>query len=314
MILTKSDKKEIDLDLLIQSKLKEGKLNEMLIIVPTNRKIRSLKRELISSSPGKVTSRINLETIGTFSIRLLSGEKGENTLVSEEAAIVLLKQSFGETKLKYFSNYNGDVPFGTLQRIKNVISEYKRHGITPAKLIAESKNLSGTEKIKAEDIGNIYKLYQKKFDELNAKETGDVYTKLNEFDTKIFESNFLKNYPDVSLVMVHGFDEFTLPEIEIINSTANLKDSELYIYFDYYKYNPSIFSHLDRCYNNLEDNGFKVIKDLSPEELSKFLIDVRENLFAGKKSEINFYKDQINEIPAFSPEDEIARIAKEIKT
>ena len=282
MILTKSDKKEIDLDLLIQSKIKEGKLNELLIIVPTNRKIRSLKRELISSSPGKVTSRINLETIGTFSIRLLSGEKGGNTLVSEEAAIVLLKQSFGETKLKYFSNYNGDVPFGTLQRIKNVISEYKRHGITPAKLIAESKNLLGTEKIKAEDIGNIYKLYQKKFDELNAKETGDVYTKLNEFDTKIFESNFLKNYPDVSLVIVHGFDEFTLPEIEIINSTANLKNSELYIYFDYYKYNPSIFSHLDSCYNNLEGKGFKVIKDLSPEELSKFLIDVRENLFAGK--------------------------------
>ena len=163
MILTKSNKEEVNLDLLIDTKIKSGKLNELLIIVPTNRKIRSLKRELISSSPGKVTSRINVETIGNYSIKLLLGEDGRNSLVSEQVSIVLLKQCFNETSLKYFSSYNGNIPFGTLERVKNVISEYKKHGITPGKLRNESKNLSGAEKIKAEDIANIYELYQKKF-------------------------------------------------------------------------------------------------------------------------------------------------------
>jgi len=313
MILTKSDKTEINLDFLIESKIREGKLNELLIIVPTNRKIRSLKRELISSSPGKVTSRINLETIGTYSIKLLSGENERSTLVSEEASIVLLKQCFQETELKYFSNYNGNIPFGTLDRIKNVISEYKRHGISPEKLHAEAKTLSGTEKIKAEDIANIFELYGKKFTELNAKEIGDVYKGLNVLGSETFGINFSKNYPDVSLIIIHGFDEFTLPEINIINSSALIKNVELFIYFDYYKYNPSIFSHLDSCYVNFESKGFKAVKDLSFVELSKFMFDVRENLFAGKNSEINIYKEKINEISAFTPEDEIAQIAKEIK-
>ncbi len=313
MILTKSNKIEINLDLLVETKVKEGKLNELLIIVPTNRKIRSLKRELITASPGNATSKINLETIGTYSINLILGEKGRNSLVSEQASIVLLKQCFQEMKLKYFSNYSGNVPFGTLERIKDVISEYKRHGITPEKLRAESENLYGLEKIKAEEIANIFEQYQRKYNELGTRDIGDVYKELNHLDQKSFQTNFTKNYPDVSLIIINGFDEFTLPEIEILNSSTDLRNLELYIYFDYYKYNPFIFSHLDNCYKNLENKGFKVIKDLSSVELTKFITDVRENLFAGKKSGIKYYKDQINEIPAFNPEDEIARIAKEIK-
>lgn len=313
MILTKGNKKEINLDLLVETKVKAGKLYELLIIVPTNRKIRSLKRELITTSPGKATSKIYLETIGTYSINLLLGENVRNSLVSEQASITLLSQCIQEKDLKYFSKYKGNVPFGTLERIKNVISEYKRHGITPEKLRIESENLSGTEKIKAEDIANIFEQYQIKYNELGTRDIGDVYKELNESDLESFQKNFTKNYPDVSLIIINGFDEFTLPEIEMISSSADLKNVELYIYFDYYKYNPSIFSHLNNCYKNLENKGFKVIKDLSSVELTKFITDVRENLFAVKKSGIKHYKKQINEIPAFNPEDEITRIAKEIK-
>ena len=207
MILTKSNKKEINLDLLVETRVKEGRLNDLLIIVPTNRKIRSLKRELISASPGKATSKINLETIGTYSINLLLGENGRNSLVSEQASIVLLKQSFQEVELKYFSNYNGNIPFGTLDRIKNVISEYKRHGITPEKLRAESENLSGTEKIKAEDITNIFERYRRKYNELEIRDIGDVYKELNESDRESFQVNFTKYYPDVSLIIINGFPD-----------------------------------------------------------------------------------------------------------
>ena len=75
MILTKCDIKEINLDLIVDSKIISGKLREILFIVPTNRKIRFLKRELISASPHKVAEGINLETIGTFAVKLLLGLK-----------------------------------------------------------------------------------------------------------------------------------------------------------------------------------------------------------------------------------------------
>ena len=45
--------------------------------------------------------------------------------------------------------------------MKNVISEYKRHGISPERLKQEAENLSGGEKLKALDIAEVYDDYQK---------------------------------------------------------------------------------------------------------------------------------------------------------
>ncbi len=314
MILSKCDIKEINLDLIVDSKIKSGKLGEILFIVPTNRKIRFLKRELISASPNKVAEGINLETIGTFAVKLLLGFEGHSRLISDESAIVLLKQSFQETELKYFSNYRDEIPFGTLERVKNVISEYKRHRITPELLMKESEKLSGSEKIKAEDISKIYGGYQSKFDDLGAKEIGDVYDELLNSNGETFSQRFFEYFPDVNTIIINGFDEFTIPEIEIINSSADINNVNLYLYFDYYKYNPVIFSHLDSCYNKLEGKGFKVIKDLSIVEQTKFLDDVKQNLFSiNETNKTAHFKSQITEITAFNRENEISLIAKEIK-
>jgi ATP-dependent helicase/nuclease subunit B len=314
MILTKCDIKEINLDLLVESKIQSGKLSEILFIVPTNRKIRFLKRELISTSPNKVAEGINLETIGTFAVILLMGFEGHSRLISDEAAIVLLKQSFQETKLKYFSNYRDEIPFGTLERVKNVISDYKRHSITPELLLKESKKLSGSEKIKAEDISKIYGRYQSKFEDLGAREIGDVYDELLNLNGKKFSKRFLEIFPDVNNIIINGFDEFTIPEIEIINSSANINNVDLYLNFDYYKYNSVVFSHLDSCYNKLKEKGFRVINDISMTEQTRFLDDVKQNLFdIKKKTKTVRFKSQITEITAFNRENEISLIAKEIK-
>jgi ATP-dependent helicase/nuclease subunit B len=314
MILTKCDLNEINLDLLVDSKIKSGKLSEILFIVPTNRKIRFLKRELISTSPDKVAEGINLETIGTFAVKLLLGFEGNSRLISDEAAIVLLKQSFQETDLKYFSNYRDEIPFGTLERVKNVISEYKRHIITPELLMNESLKLSGSEKIKTEDISNVYKKYQSKFNELGAKEIGDVYDELLTLSGENFPQRFFEYFPDVNDIIINGFDEFTIPEIEIIKSSAEINNVDLYLNFDYYKYNSVIFSHLDGCYNKLEGKGFRVINDTSIVEQTRFLEDIKKNLFSIKKTNKTIhFKSQITEITAFNRENEISLIAKEIK-
>ncbi len=314
MILTKYGKEEINLDSLIDDGIKSRKLGEFLFIVPTNRKIRYLKRELISLSPNGVITGLNLETIGTFAAGLLFGTVDRSQLVSEEAAIVLLSQSFQETDLKYFSGYKGEIPFGTLEKVKNVISEYKLHGITPGILRAEASKLTGAEKLKAEDIANIYEIYKRKFKSIGVKEIGDVYNELNSKSEKEYSQLFTKNYAGVKKIIINGFDEFTKPEIEIINSSAEIREIELYVYFDYYKYNPLIFSHLDSCYKMLTDKGFKVIKDLSVAEQTDFLSEIKEKLFLKRQKSVNTkFSAQLTEISAFNRENEIELIAKEIK-
>ncbi len=315
MILTKIKKKSFDLDLLIDNKIKSGKLNELLFIVPTNRKIRSLKREIISSSPNQAAGKINLETIGTFSTNLLfANGNSKGKILSEAASSVLLKQSFGEANLKYFSVYKKEIPQGTIERIKNVISEYKKQGITPLLLRAESEKLSGSEKIKAEDIANIFEIYILKCNQLNVKEIGDIYNELIQFNIQSFENNFRKLYTDVNLIVINGFDEFTSPEIEIIDFTSQLKNSELFISFDYYSNNPIIFSHLDKCYGKLIKKGFSVLKDGQNSAQNNFQKIVRERLFKNAgNNKVDQFKNSITKISGVTREKEIEIVAKEIK-
>ncbi len=315
MILTKSKLSSIDLDSLIDNKIKSGKLNEFLLIVPTNRKIRSLKREIISISPGETTGKINLDTIGTFATNILfANGNSKGRILSEASSVMLLQQSFVEAKLKYFSVYKNETPYGTLQRIREVISEYKNQGITPKLLRLEAESLSGSEKSKAEDIANIYEIYQKKCSQLFVKEIGDIYFDLNQLQIENFEKNFRNIYPEVQLIVINGFDEFTSPEIEIINSASAIKKSELFISFDYYSFNPLIFSHLDKCYGKLDKKGFKPVKDVSSATKNKFQTGVRENLFRSNvKKKIDDFKNSITKIGASTRGKEIELIAKEIK-
>ena len=104
MILTKTKRKSFDVDLEIEQRIKHRSLDSLLMIVPTNRRIRALSREMVARSPGKAAGKLNLETIGSVSAKLLFNTNSvRSTMITEAAASVILQQSFSETKLGYFS-------------------------------------------------------------------------------------------------------------------------------------------------------------------------------------------------------------------
>jgi len=316
MILSKSKIKSINPDSLLSDFIQFEKLGELLIIVPTNRKIRYLKRELISQSPEKSVSKLNLHTIGTLSTTIFqAGNFNSAKVLSDASAAVLLNMTFAETELKYFSIYRDGIPRGTLDRIKNVISEYKRKGILPENILTESEKLKGSEKLKAVDIANIYKNYLLLCEKLNAYEIGDIYTKINLLEQNKFEKRFRNTFGEIKKIIVNGFDEFTKPEIEIINHTAEINDLELFITFDYYRYNPALFGHLDGCYSNLKAKGFTEVEDTSPNLFRKYQKRIREKLFLLDENETAQPSEvEIIKIKSASPEEEIKIIAKEIKS
>jgi ATP-dependent helicase/nuclease subunit B len=198
--------------------------------------------------------------------------------------------------------------------VKNVISEYKRHGITAERLKGEAEKLSGDEKLKAQDIASTFDEYQNSLIRNNFKEIGDIYSSLIKKEKKIIDEAFTFLYPDTQFVLINGFDEFTAPEVEIINSTAGLKDVQLFIVFDYYKYNPAIFSHLNSCNDRLIAKGFREVKDTSPASQNKFPNIVRENLsIKSLNKKEKYFQGVITQINALSREEEIELIAKEIK-
>lgn len=337
MILTKENRASVDLDFLINQKIESNNVNELLLIVPTNRKARNLKKEIISQIPTRSAFGLNIETLGTISTKLLQQAKPFKQL-SEAAAAVFIKQSASETKLRYLSLYKDEIPFGTLDKIKNVISEYKRLGISPGILRDEAEKLEKTERNKALDIADIFESYNKKCKTLVAYEIGDVYSELNALDKKSFGKNFQKLYANVDLIVLNGFSEFSNPEIEIVNMLAGISAAKLFISFDYNINNDYIFSHLDKCFSKLKLTGFKIVDDKStavPNEpaysarsadlpdgkagagarqAGRLVNTIREKLFKVKdiKPEKNYY-EEIFKIAAHDRETEIELIAREVK-
>jgi len=323
MILTKSKIDSIDIDSRINAKISAGKLDELLLIVPTNRKQRSLKKEIINRSPKGAAGKINIDTIGTFAEKLLFLKASTGKILSEAASSILLKHCFYELlnvgKIKYFSNYKNEIPVGTLSRIMNVIAEYKKHGISPDHLREETRVIRGSEKFKADDIANIYEVYKSRCRELSVSDIGDVYFELNNLPPNKFGENFRELFPDVNLAVISGFDEFTIPEVEIVNSAAGIEGLNLFISFDYFGKNPLIFSHLDKCYNDFIWRGFFEVKDESDIGNSfKFFLMKHLFSFSIGQEEKKKFKDAgenfFIKIKALSRQNEIELIAKEIKS
>lgn len=312
MILTKKNIAQVDLEKLVYQKIDSSRIDELLLIVPTNRRARTQKKELLSSLPLKSASVINIETLGTISTKILSESKSFKQL-SEAAATVFIKQSAAQLKLNYFSMYKDGIPFGTLDRIKNVISEYKRHGITSNHLRKEAEKLDKSEKLKALDIAAVYEKYLEKCLSLNAFELGDVYGELNHLSAAQFSADFKKLYPSTNLIVVNGFDEFSILEIKIIDSLSKVVEN-LFIDFDYNENNKFIFSHLDKCYERFLELGFRITEDSGEEKRDSFKKLIRNNLFktkkhAGKKN----HNGKIFKLAGYDREKEVELIAKEIK-
>lgn len=313
MLITKSDIKEIDLDLLINETIREGNAGCILFIVPTNRKLRSLKKEIIRLCPDLAVAGLSVETLGTLSIKLLKTFADFSEL-SEAASTVILKNSAADPDLEYFPGGGRSIPEGTLSRIKNVISEYKKNSISADHLLKEAEKLTPLESRKAKDITKIYKSFLQKCNQLRAFETGDIYRELLNTDPGKLTSGFTELFPEIRHIFISGFDKFYRPEVEIINRLAGINNAGLFLNFDYFKFNPLIFSHLDDCYQNFESKGFRQITDKSPSASGSFKEEIKQNLFAAKTIvKKRNYEDKICLIKAPSRAKEVELIAKEIK-
>ncbi len=312
MILAKTSKKQIDLERLVDDLTKENLLEKFLLIVPTNRRVRKLKKRLIDLTPRKGASVINIETLDTFTQKILSEKEIFRTL-SESAASVFLEQAAAKTKLQFFSSYNGEIPFGTIEEFREVISEFKRFGIWANDLLNSTKGLSDAEKRKSIDIANIYSEYLASTRSVNAFETGDVYEKILALGKETFQNIFRELYPEVKTIIVNGFDEFSPPEIKILEMLSKLSNVESFVNFDYYKFNYLLFSHLDDCYNALKNKGFKEVEEVSPLKNSIFVNIVREKLFKPVTKKETSFADKVFLIEGENREHEIQLIAKQIK-
>ena len=299
---------------LIEEKILQGKANEILHLVPTNRKVRSLKKEIIDRTPAQAVSVLPIETIFTLAEKLFSVDK-PLSLASEAASSVLLKKAFQKNKLEYFRSFSKSIPQGSLNRIRSLFSEYKRSGITHDFLLKDLDNVEGIDKQKLYELANVYESYSELLRQLELYEIGDVIREVNELSPKETAGRFSKLFPSVKIIYAFGYSEFSHPEIIFLKTLSGLPGINFYIDLDYESNNHGLFSAAGDVKDKFEKVSFYSYASSPKENENKLSAYLSNRLFNEKRTEkIKRAKDAIVLLPSRDREDEIVQIAKEIKT
>ncbi|PJA96646.1 MAG: hypothetical protein CO129_05375 [Ignavibacteriales bacterium CG_4_9_14_3_um_filter_34_10] len=313
MILSNTDIKKINLDQLIDDYLIAGKIDKLLIVVPTNRRVRQLKKMLIDSTQRKTVSYINIETLWTLADKVLHKKMAYIDL-DDAVAKVLLSQCFKKSDLKFFNKFKHQLPFGTLEKIKNYFSKLKENGIYPNEFFSLIEKVDETEKLKARDLQNLYSTYFQKTISQNIYEIGDVFYFLSNLDVTDINQYFQSVFPLVEKIIFLGFDELRKPEINFISKISSNKNVEVFLKFDYYKFNPKAFGHIIKTFIGLKKQKFNEVTDKSFFVNNELFTHFRQEIFKSKNVNRKFNSPNVFRIKANNRQTEIELIAKQIKS
>lgn len=311
MILAKGSQARIfDPKKFVDELLGKNEIDKLIFIVPTNRKVRALRKELITSAPGKLLTKFYVETLYTVAQKIFKPDE-KKYLINEATAIVLLRQSFREIELRYFKNYKQSIPHGTLLKLHYVISEYKRNGVTPDILQNEIDNLTGIDRDKALDIAALFEKYNSKLNTLYLFEIGDIYSEILKFNKKMFDNSFAQSFGKPNYLFVDGFTELSNPEIKLIDRISCTKNMDTFIKFDHDEKNKNLFSSVYEMREKFLEKGFKELNELYYSN-TQFEQELKRNLF-NHKNRGRVTNNKIKIISAASREAEVSTIASEIK-
>lgn len=314
MILAREGQSKTSIDLWSKPLWETARPDEILFIVPTRRKMRSLKREIIATlRPGDFPN-IEIETIETISTGLLKRHTSFRNL-SDGVSYFLIEQGLKTLKLRTFSGFREFYPSGTLEKIRRIFYELKRNDISPADLSKEAESIRHESlKNKFSDYQALYNDYIIRTRSVGNYEIGDVYHRLINIPDDSFHSIFRQSYANVRYIMIIGFDEFSSPETVIIQKMSLVPNVELSLNFDYFSNNHTLFSHLNDCYQRLNRAGFEKISESVPHTLRTFNSFLKESLFnSGSGIKNKSFADKIFILKQNDRYSEVSTICGKIK-
>ncbi|MGA9116016.1 MAG: PD-(D/E)XK nuclease family protein [Bacteroidota bacterium] len=247
-------------------RISRGAADTFLLVVPTRRRVRHLVRELVQKSPARALGVRQVHTLETLALALFSRIfpatgvlRGPVTDLVFHAAIRRARGHF-----TYFSSGAGLSlrRRGTFESIKAVINRLRETGVSAAMLEEEREEAGPDERRKLADVALLYRQYEEQLAVRGSQDVAGVFRILHTgCSMRRFARSFQALFPRVSLIVVEGFDEFTDPEMGLLQKLGALPSVSLTLLFDYAPGNPALFGHLEENYARFRSFGFA-----SPEE------------------------------------------------
>ncbi len=320
------DRKRPDVKEEIEDRVRSGKFNSFIYVVPTRRKVRELRRAFFDFAPMGAMPELNIFTLEIFAQRLYFNANLEKPkrLISDAIQSLIFQTAIEnvQDELEYFNPPGrfGRIPKGTVDKIIDVIIGLKEDGVYPKDLYTEIQKVRKIEeRIKLQDLAKIYEQYEGLLISNGFIDVPGIFKELNDILNPGNVNLIFRNaFYDVDLIFIEGFSMFRLPETNFIKILTKVNDLSIVIFFDYFDKNNNLFGHLEECYNRFIDAGFgryemkrKTENDEFARYLNRYLFNYLESDFPGKYNARKFItlieaKDRIDEVKT------IARIIKSI--
>ncbi len=303
--------------------LKNNFTDNFIYIVPTRRKVRELNRDFLTHLYAQTGPALNIFTLETFISTLHEIFCKSKKNLNSTTQAVLFNESIKNkaNELNYFfpKGISRQIPKGTLDKIINIINYLKEKGLYPAALHTEISSAEEYEKPKLTDILKIYEEYENSILD-KFQDTGTIFKELNStLENQLTQGNYYKinslfrsRFPNVKSIFVAGFDEFSDPEITVLQYISSVSKLGMVISFDFLSGNDNLFGHLKKNYEKFLSIGYepKTDKNMKPGDFKDHII---RNLFNDTTAIQKDFKNKITLFKTKNREEEVELIAKLIK-
>lgn len=305
------------------------KLHRHLFILPTARLVRETERYLTSEHyriTKRPIERLPVYTLGEF-IREFYGrlEPGRRD-ITPEIQLVLMELAMKRVELNYYTREGRDPSHGVVERLARVINGVRADGIMPSDFASDIEYARANaddprfDTVKLQDLYNIYSGYLRLLN-VNWIDYAGRMAALNTRLVQDRNATFRGAFPDITSVLVHGFHEFTEPELALLQQLGYVHDLNVWIYFDYAAENGPLYGNFEEAHRRLVVAGYRS-KDLDPlatgireEERRPFRHHMRRNLFrTDDRIGNSSFDDSINVYGFFNREEEAQGIAALVKS
>jgi len=316
----------------LEERLQGPVFEDLLVIVPTKRRIRHLVREVMRLTAKPVTPAFPFHTLESFARLLYTAVDDPRRAVGGPVQSLLFEGAIRNLKdrLGYFAltGENARLFTGTFEKIIDVVVNLRESGITPTMLEEEAERAPLDEQQKLHDIAAIFTEYEEALEGIHGTDLPGILGFLaRSCPPKEFQRIFRRLFPNTDLLSLAGFDQFTEPEIGVLQQLIAIPGLAVTLLFDYEPGNPALFGHLESNYRRFRDLGFGLVHDVSP-RLRLFPVntisrsplsrgaadDIARTLFlAGKPANKIDLRPSVTMVTAVSRRQEVALICKLIK-
>jgi ATP-dependent helicase/nuclease subunit B len=306
-----------------------GELTRHIFILPTRRLVGEIERELTREHfriTGRPIERLPVHTIGSFAREFHGLLQPSKRDVTPEVQLALMQTAMKRIDLEYYARGGRAPSLGVVEKITRVINGVRADGIMPSDFANDIEYSNDHpeetrfDRAKLTDLYNIYSEYLR----LLSDYWIDYAGRMTYLNTALFqdrESTFRRAFPEVRHLLVHGFSEFTQPELALLQQLGMVESLDVQIYFDYAAENGPLYGNFDDVHRKLTLSGYRTLDldpletDIPEKQRQPFRHHMRKNLFrTDERIENSSFDERINVYGFFNREEEAQGIAALVKS